>query len=151
MTEDILEAVSEVTGVAVDHIKSKSVIREVVEARGLFCIVGSIAGINKRQLAILINKRYETIVNLTVKYSELYETDDCVRENVMKVLELIGGETDIESVIERPLWTDDFKIVDVSSRYFGECYVGIVGGSPVMQSKSFYAVANEMIDLKNRI
>lgn len=151
MNEDILEAVSEVTGISVDHMKSKSVIRGVVEARGLYCVVGSMAGIEKRQLGQPINKCKDTIKALTKKYSELYDTDDSVRNNVMKVLELIGNETDIESVMENPLWTEDFRIIDVSSRYSGQCFIGMIHGEPAVQDKSFYAVANEMITLKNEM
>lgn len=146
MKEEILQAVSEVTGVAVDHIKSKSVIRGVVEARGIFCVVSSMAGIPTRSLCESINKTPSSVISLSKKYFELCNTNEDLIEKRDKVVEMIGNEMEVQNVMEEPLWTKDFKIIDVSSMYFGKCYIGVVDGSPVMREKSFFHLVNRMLD-----
>lgn len=146
MKEEILEAVSEVTGIPVAHIKSKSVVREAVEARGIFCVVASMAGIPTRNLCESINKTPSSVISLSKKYFELCKINNDLIEKRDKVIEMIGNEMEVQNVMEEPLWTKDFKIIDVSSRYFGKCYIGVVDGSPAIQEKSFFHLVNRMLD-----
>ena len=39
-----------------------------------------------------------------------------------EVLNDVVGE---EDEITTPLWSENFKIIDISSRYFGACFIGL--------------------------
>lgn len=54
----------------------------------------------------------------------------------------VVGEEDEETT---PLWSEDFKIVDISSRYFGECFMGVVNDK-VVSHGCRAKVINEMLD-----
>jgi len=48
-------------------------------------------------------------------------------------------------VLNGSLWDDEYYIVDASSRYFGDCYIGMMHGKPVCRG-GFYRVVNEMLE-----
>ena len=59
-----------------------------------------------------------------------------------EVLNDVVGEED-ENI--PPLWYEDFKIVDISSRYFGTCFIGVINGEIVTYGCR-PKVINEMLD-----
>ena len=147
--EDILNAVSEVTGVSVEAIKSKSIKKGLSEARGIYFAIGKLAGLNPNHLSELINKTPSSADALGRKYQFLFEKDVKYKKIRDQVIELLGSGAEFDS-ITKPLWTDEFHILNVSSIYSGDCHIGIINGIPSIQERTFYAVANRMLDLKNR-
>lgn len=146
MMVDILNAVSEVTGVSVEAIKSKSIKKGLSEARGIYFAIGKLAGLNPNHLSELINKTPSSAVALGRKYQLLFEKDVKYKKIMDQVIELLGSGAEFDS-ITKPLWTDEFHILNVSSIYSGDCYIGVVNGIPSMQEKSFHCLVNRMLDL----
>lgn len=148
MRDEILVAVSEVMGVSVDQMKSKSIKSGVSEARGIYFLVGKMAGIKPGDLSELVNKGISSANALAAKYKMLCDADEKLRSKRDRIIELISSGLESLNIAIKPLWCDDFKILDVSSIYSGESYIGIVKGIPVMNEKSFYCIANRMLGLK---
>jgi hypothetical protein len=59
-----------------------------------------------------------------------------------EVLNDVVGEEDEETT---PLWSENFKIIDISSRYFGACFIGLINDE-IVSSGCRSKVINAMLD-----
>lgn len=150
---DILRAVVEVTGISEADIRSKGRTREVVNARGIYYNVCHLSGIHPKIYAEFIERKRTTAINMAEKYGEYCISDSDLSGMKSKVLSMLNIMSDdveeISEVLTEPLWTESHYIADMSSRYLGECYVGMEKGEPVCGG-GYYEAQNRMIDKRKR-
>jgi len=145
---NILRAVSKVTGVSERELLSKKRDGDTAEARGIFCAICVAEGRKRREIGAFLNRESATVNQIGWKYIELCDTDQEMWHKREAVLSKMGNAPrpwNGGSVLNGSLWDDDYYVVDASSRYFGECYVGMVRGNPVCRG-GFYRVVNEMLE-----
>lgn len=138
--ENIMEAVTEVTGIAVDGLKGYERQPEIKEAKLLFYAAGRANGFTYKQIGLSVNRSHSSIMNTLSDYKA---TPD-FKLKLKQVLKRMGTKDEKGS----PLWDEDFKIVDISSRYFGECFAGVINDEMIC-SGGYYKVVNRMLDIKN--
>ena len=135
--ENIMEAVTEVTGITVDDLKGYERQSEIKEAKLLFYAAGRANGFTYKQIGLSVNRSHSSIM---ITLSD-YEATPDFKLKLEQVLERMETEDEKGS----PLWDEDFKIVDISSRYFGTCFMGMDNGK-IVASGCRPKVINEMLD-----
>lgn len=146
MIEQILQAVSDYTGISVDYMKSNSTKKDVAFARGLYYSIARMAGFSYADIGRKINKTHESVTRTGKKFMEYCDKDKKtkkIRNNILKSLTVGDKET---SFIENQLFNENFYIADASLQYFGKYFVGMVDGCPCASGKSFHGVLNKMLD-----
>ena len=138
--EKIIEAVTEVTGIAVDDLKGYERQPEIKEAKLLFYAAGRANGFTYKQIGLSVNRSHSSIMNTLSDY----EATPDFKLKLKQVLKRMGTKDEEGS----PLWDEDFKIVDISSRYFGSCFMGIDNGKIVAHGCR-PKVINAMLDRRN--
>ena len=138
--ENIMEAVTEVTGIAVDDLKGYERQPEIKEAKLLFYAAGRVNGFTYKQIGLSVNRSHSSIM----KTLSDYEATPDFKLKLKQVLKRMGTKDEKGS----PLWDEDFKIVDISSRYFGSCFMGIDNGKIVAHGCR-PKVINAMLDRRN--
>ena len=138
--EKIIEAVTEVTGIAVDDLKGYERQPEIKEAKLLFYAAGRANGFTYKQIGLSVNRSHSSIM----KTLSDYEATPDFKLKLKQVLKRMGTKDEKGS----PLWDEDFKIVDISSRYFGSCFMGIDNGKIVAHGCR-PKVINAMLDRRN--
>lgn len=142
MIEEVLNAVIEVTGVSERMLISRSTRKPFYVARGMFAHIGKSMGCEYRDLALRINR---TIPNISVtanRYKSLCEKD----AEMMLLRDKIQGYLEGDDDDGFELWSKSFHIKDVSSKHFGEYYIGYIDGEIFTSDKSFHVVANKMLN-----
>lgn len=148
MIENILEAVASVTKIPSEQIKGNGKTRQVSEARGLFFLVSSMAGFSPMETAETIDKSFSSATQLERRTKHLCNKNKDLSILRDKVIEIVGKYLGEKGVDHEPLWNDNFYVLDASSHHLGKCFVGMIDGSPMIHSESFYAVVNSMLDYK---
>ncbi len=138
--ENIMEAVTEVTGIAVDDLKGYERQPEIKEAKLLFYAAGRANGFTYKRIGLSVNRSHSSIM----KTLSDYEATPDFKLKLKQVLKRMGTKDEKGS----PLWDEDFKIVDISSRYFGSCFMGIDNGEIVAHGCR-PKVINAMLDRRN--
>ena len=142
--EDILDAVVEVTGIAVEDIVKHSKKREYSDARTLYYEVARRQGYAYAKIGEMINRKHSGVM---VAVGGIFYTPE-FKAQLERVLNYLGINKEPE--VEIPtLWSEDFKIVDISSRYFGSCFMGIDNGEVVAHGCR-PKVINAMLDRRER-
>lgn len=150
---DILRAVVEVTGISEADIRSKGRTREVVNARGIYFNVCGIMNIHPKICAEHIERDRSTAIKMGERYGKRCEINKKLGSAKSAVLSRLNIQSDdVEKLAEvqtEPIWSESHYIADMSSRYFGESYIGMEKGNPVCGG-GFYKVCNEMIGLTQK-
>lgn len=138
--KDILRAVSEVTQISESEIVRGNQKRKTMEARFLFYFVSREKGYTHRDIGAFVNKAHSSVCFLLLSHSSKLKglTEKCER-----IYDIIGTEEEIEI---SPFWDESFYIADMSSKYFGEYFVGMDKGIPV-SCGGLCKVTNEMIGI----
>lgn len=142
MIEKILKAVIEVTGVSERMLKSRSTKKTFIIARGMFALIGRSMGYECMDLGLRINRSVKSISAIANSYKSLCEKDAEMRLLRDKIQGYLEDDTDYGF----KLWSKSFHIKDVSSKYFGEYYIGYIDGEIFASDKNFHVVANKMLN-----
>lgn len=142
MIEEVLKAVVEVTGVTERMLISKSTREPLNIARGMFVHIGRSMGCEYKDLALRINRTVPSISVTAHRYKSLCEKDAEMRLLRDKIQRHLEGDADDGF----ELWSKSFHIKDVSSKHFGEYYIGYIDGEIFTSDKSFHVVANKMLN-----
>lgn len=117
--ENILEEVVNVTGVTVDDLKKRSkATEEEAEAKLLYYEIGRRNGFTYKRIGELVDRKHSSV--MTSLGAHIFTPKFKIRLN--DILDKLGVKEEEETT---PLWSDAFKVVDISSRYFGACFMGI--------------------------
>lgn len=155
MIKKIFESVIEVTGISQTQIRSQHRKGAISEARGIFYHVCDMVGINAKYSSAYIGKDRTSAIYLIDKHKFEYENDKELRDKTNRILNDIGYK-DIKQEVKKPpevsfkpIFNDEFKIVDASSRFFGTCFVGLVGKEVVTYGDRL-KVINAMLDYNQK-
>lgn len=143
--KDILEAVCELTGVTAEDIRGYERREDIREARLLFYELAIKEGYVYSQIGSFVNREYTNIIYVLNSKQNNPEYD--AKFNTL--CEMFGIE-DVKEVEFEPIFNDTFKILDVSSRYFGSCFMGMINDKVVSHGCKM-KVINEMLDRYERI
>lgn len=138
--EDILEAVVEVTGVTVEDMTIYSHKREFNEARTLYYEVARSQGYIYSEIGESVNRKHSGVL-LAMKTN--HHTPE-FKASLDKVLVYLGISEEEEEEIT-PLWNESFRVVDISSKHFGPCFMGLDNGE-IVTSGCRPEVINAMLD-----
>lgn len=142
--EDILKAVSRVTGISVDDMRGQSKLLPVVRARMMFYYLCSEKGLLQEPIAKAIDKSPQTVSSGILAFKGLLATNREWSELLNDARGLLLGL----GLEEKRDWTTisghdyiyvkgkRYTIVDISSKYFGSGYMGTVNDIPVLYSDS---------------
>lgn len=141
--EKILEAVAELTGVAIEDMAKHSKISEHIEAKTLYYEVARRQGYSYAKIGALVNRKHSGVMSAikTLAYTPEFKV------KLEKVLDKLGLKEESDEEVS-PLWDENFKIIDISSRYFGSCFMGIDNGKIVAHGCR-PKVINAMLDRRN--
>ena len=138
--EKILEEVINVTGVTVDDLKKRSrATEEITEAKLLYYEIGRRNGFTYKRIGELVDRKHSSVMTslgthvFTPKFKILLND----------ILDKLG----IKEEEPTPLWSDTFRVVDISSRYFGSCFMGL-DNDEIVASGCRPKVINAMLDYK---
>ena len=138
--EKILEEVINVTGVTVDDLKKRSrATEEEAEAKLLYYEIGRRNGFTYKRIGELVDRKHSSVMTslgahvFTPKFKILLND----------ILNKLGVKDEEEET--KPLWNDTFRVVDISSRYFGVCYMGL-DNDKIVASGCRPKVINAMLD-----
>jgi len=148
MISKILKAVTVATSVSETLIRSACRTSEVVEARGIFFHVCDILEIKPKYSAVFLGKDRGTAVYFIDKHRFAYLNNIELRDKTNKVLNSLfykKEEPKESEVTFKPIFNEEFKIINASSRYFGKCFVGMVG-KEIVTYGSRVKVINAMLD-----
>ena len=124
--EKILEEVVNVTGVTVDDLKTKGrVAEEITEAKLLYYEIGRRNGFTYKRIGELVDRKHSSV--MTSLGTHIFTPKFKILLNY--ILDKLGIKEEEEETT--PLWDDAFKVIDISSRYFGSCFMGIDNGEVV--------------------
>ena len=152
MIKKILESVIKVTGVSETLIKSACREVEVVEARGIFFHVCDMLEIKPKYSAVFVGKDRTSAIYFLDKHRFGYLNDKELRDKTNKVIMEAGFKQEKQEEQEvnfKPIFDEEFKIVDASSRFFGTCFVGLVG-KEIVTYGSKLKVINAMLDYNQK-
>lgn len=129
MTE-ILNAVSKVTDVTEEEIKSASRRRTASIARALFYSICLSRNINSCRVAEFIGKSRSTVEEMARRYDDYCTSSKKLYEDRKKVMELLGEEEEyIKSTWQTSgnetsiiFGNNRYRILDVSSKFFGDSF-----------------------------
>ena len=142
--ENILKAVSRVTGISVDDMRSQSRLANVSEARMLFYYICSEKGLTQSAIAKAIGKSRQAVSIGLLTYKKRFDNNKRHKKLVGEVRGFLlglglGKEYDRSVAIGQGsvyIGGDKYSIVDISSRYTGSGYMGTVNDVPVLYSES---------------
>lgn len=133
--EKILETVSEVTGVSIEEIKGGTKSSHAAIARNVFYQIGKDRGFRIGDIALMANKSHATVSVANIRDEKLMK----------QVSDILFPKKERESPeIKSP------GIVDISSRYFGECFM-IMRDEEVLGWEKSYKKAFERIENREKI
>lgn len=116
--EKILEEVINVTGVTVDDLKKRSrATEEEAEAKLLYYEIGRRNGFTYKRIGELVDRKHSSV--MTSLGTHIFTPKFKILLN--DILDKLGTEEEETT----PLWNDAFRVVDISSRYFGSCFMGL--------------------------
>ena len=142
--EKILEEVVNVTGVTVDDLKKRSrATEEITEAKLLYYEIGRRNGFTYKRIGELVDRKHSSV--MTSLGAHVFTPKFKIRLN--DILDRLGIKEEEEEEETTPLWNDTFRVVDLSSRYFGTCFMGIDNGEVVAHGCR-PKVINAMLDKK---
>lgn len=141
--EKILEEVVDVTGVAVEEMEKYRGSEEANEAKLLFYEIGRRCGFTYREIGSKVKRKHSSV---TTAIKTLAYTPD-FKVKMEEVLDKLGLKEEPDEEVS-PLWDENFKIIDISSRYFGSCFMGIDNGKIVAHGCR-PKVINAMLDRRN--
>lgn len=142
--ENILKAVSKVTGVSVDDMRGQSKLLAVGRARMMFYYLCSEKGLLQEPIAKAIDKSPQTVSRGILAFKTLLTTNREWSELLNDARGLLLGL----GLEEKRDWATinghdyiyvkgkRYTIVDISSRYSGSGYMGTVNDIPVLYSDS---------------
>lgn len=141
--EDIMEAVVRHTNVSEEELKGVKRNGNIVKARYLFYKICRTENILYKEIGAYVGRLHSTV------YTAI-KNNDCdpkLKVELMEILdELNITGLEIEEIMAKPLWNKNFKIVDISSKYFGECFAGVINDEMIC-SGGYYEVVNRMLDI----
>ena len=138
--EKILEEVVNATGVTVDDLKKRSrAAEEIKEARLLYYEIGRRKGFTYKRIGELVDRKHSSV--RTSLGTHLFTPKFKILLN--DILNKLGVKEEEEETT--PLWNDNFRVVDISSRYFGPCFMGI-DNNEIVASGCSPKVINAMLD-----
>ena len=138
--EKILEEVVNATGVTVDDLKKRSrAAEEIKEARLLYYEIGRRKGFTYKRIGELVDRKHSSVI--TSLGTHLFTPKFKILLN--DILNKLGVKEEEEETT--PLWNDNFRVVDISSRYFGPCFMGI-DNNEIVASGCSPKVINAMLD-----
>lgn len=138
--ENILEEVINVTGVTVDDLKKRSrATEEITEAKLLYYEIGRRNGFTYKRIGELVDRKHSSV--MTSLGTHIFTPKFKILLN--DILDKLGIKKEEEETT--PLWSDDFRVVDISSRYFGSCFIGIAN-EKIVSHGCRPKVINAMLD-----
>lgn len=142
--ERILEAVITVTGITLDDLKKRgSVTEEVTDAKLLYYEIGRRNGFVYRQIGELVDRKHSSVMT-SLKNHHFTKS---FKKSLEEVLDILGVEDDVEPET-KPLWDENFRIVDISSKHFGSCFMGL-DNDEIVASGCRPKVINAMLDRRS--
>lgn len=142
--KEILKAVSEITQISEEEIIGNSHEALITEARFLFYRASKEKDYSQSAMGKFANRGRSSVFYLLTNQEKKLETDPILSSKYNKILELIGLRAIADEIEIAPFWNESFYIADMSSKYFGEYFVGMDKGIPV-SCGGLCKVTNEMI------
>lgn len=118
--EEILEEVINVTGVTVEEMEKFRGSEDANEAKLLFYEIGRRCGFTYKEIGLKVKRKHSSVMT-SLKNHRFTPEFKAKLEKVKDDL-VLREEPGIDIT---PLWNEDFKIIDISSRYFGDCFMGL--------------------------
>lgn len=140
---DIINKVIEVTGVTEEELKSGKRDENIREAKILLYDMARQAGFSLKEISLATGKDRASIIYFLKCIPETSEYK--LKADIL--CDYLGIDNEVEF---KPVWGENFKIIDVSSKYFGECYIGTINNNIVSYGCKM-KVINEMLDRYERI
>lgn len=155
--EKILNAVSEVTGVPQQKIKSDDSTLDVVRARLMYYYLCDENRILSEIYSVYVGRSSSTARNGVKSFKDFMQRNEKYKKLADDALKIIRGygETDKYAGMIKPgedsLYIEGkkYSILDVSSRYFGNGFLGMIDGELACYSDSKDCVARELIEKSN--
>lgn len=138
--EDILKAVSEVTGVSIEAMEGASKKREIADARHAFIQISKDNEFKVVDIGAAINKSHSSVCCSKRRDEDL----------IKKVNGILFPNEQIADEEKPKQQKTGFEIVDVSSRYFGPCYMILKGGDPSSHKDTLVDAVSEITSMEVR-
>lgn len=155
MEEKILRAVSEVTGVAVDDIKGHSSRLDVVRARMLYYYLCNDKGLLFSPVASFVGRTESAVsqgvssFSLFIRSNEKYASLVREAKNILLGMRMDDGLDWVSHNGHEYIYVKGVKysIHDVSSRYFGKGYMGMIDGNYALFCEDREKAVKELINM----
>jgi len=155
--EKILNAVSEVTGVPQQKIKSDDSTLDVVRARLMYYYLCNENRILSEIYSVFVGRSASTASRGVKSFKDFMQRNEKYKKFADDALKIIHGygETDKYAGMIKPgedslyIEGQKYSILDVSSRYFGKGFLGMIDGEPTCYSASKECVVRELIEKSN--
>lgn len=153
--ENILKAVSKVTGISIDDMRGQSKLLAVGRARMMFYYLCSEKGLLQEPIAKAIEKSPQTVSSGILSFKNILTTNKEWGELLNDARGLLLG-LELE---EKRDWATisghdyiyvkgkRYTIVDISSKYFGSGYMGTVNDIPVLYSDSKEDAVKQLVKM----